>query len=323
MGAGAVLAVGVLVLSGCSAAASGSAATSATPAPEGAAGGAAAGPGAFGGGVSGEIAAVSGTTLQVQDDSSQTAVTYTATTAITQTVEASLGDVAVGSCVTISSADDVATTVVVSAAVDGSCAGIGVGGAGGFGGVGGAGGAGGGFSPGAGELPEGMPTDAPTAPGAGEDAPTAPTAPTGPTGPTAPTGEDAPTGSAPDGGGPGAAGGGPGGGAFTSGLVTAVSGTTITVRSELPASPSREDADADVPGAATETTTEVAVADSTTYSATVAADAAALAVGACVTARGESDDSGALAATTLAISAAVDGTCTTVFAVTPATLPAA
>jgi hypothetical protein len=85
-------------------------------------------PGAFG-----EIAAVQGKTLQVQNaQSGQVAVTWTAKTEITQQVAAARADVAVGSCVMAGSdtpatdassdADPVnATTVRISQPVDGSC----------------------------------------------------------------------------------------------------------------------------------------------------------------------------------------------------------
>ncbi len=80
-------------------------------------------------GASGVIAAVSGTTLQVQNaQSGQVAVTYTDATAITAQVSGTLADVVVGSCVRITSADDqadtettTATAVTVTAQVDGSC----------------------------------------------------------------------------------------------------------------------------------------------------------------------------------------------------------
>lgn len=55
-----------------------------------------------GNGASGQIAAISGKTLQVQNQTDgQVAVTYTAKTTITAQVAASLADVKVGSCVTV------------------------------------------------------------------------------------------------------------------------------------------------------------------------------------------------------------------------------
>lgn len=221
-------------------------------------------------GVSGLVAAASDGLLQVQSTSSdgeseQTAVTYTSETTVTSEITGSLADVAVGSCVTITTGTDedaVATTVRITAAVDGACTTA-------FGG-GGMGGA-----P-DGERPEGAPDGAPTG---------------------APTDGERPEG-APTGAPEGMGGGGFGG--MTAGLVTAVDGTTITVESTGP-----EDEDA--------TTTTVTVDDATTYTTTVDADASALAAGVCVTAQGEADESGGFAATSLAVSAAVDGACSTGF----------
>jgi hypothetical protein len=106
-------------------------------------------PGAFG-----EIAAVQGKTLQVQNpQSGQVAVTYGGHTQITQQVDAAPKDVSVGSCVVVGSdasgtaTDTVAaTTVRISQPTDGSCQG-------GFGGRGDA--------P-TGTPPGGIPSDAPS-----------------------------------------------------------------------------------------------------------------------------------------------------------------
>lgn len=80
---------------------------------------------------------------------------------------------------------------------------------------------------------------------------------------------------------------GPGG---TAGKVTAVSTTGFTVESA-------------------EVDAEVTVDAETTYSTTTEADAAAAEVGRCVTAAGESDDTGAVTATRISISDPVDGEC--------------
>jgi hypothetical protein len=103
-------------------------------------------------GVVGTAAAVSGSSLEVQNPTSgQVTVTFSASTPITDTVSVTAKDVTVGSCVTVvgkpsttgSAATSVtATSVTVSAPVKGSCTG---GGAGGFGG-----GGFGGFGPGSG-----------------------------------------------------------------------------------------------------------------------------------------------------------------------------
>lgn len=233
-----------------------------------------------GGGVTGEIAAVTDSVLQVQGDDGQTAVSWDDSTTITQTVAAALSDVTVGSCVVAVGASDdgtAATSVAISAAVDGECTG-------GFGGSGGSGGfGGGGEMPGDGEMPDDMPSGAPDgqapdgqAPGDGEQPSGMPT-------------------DMPD----GAAGGGFGG--VTTGLVTAVDGSTITVES----TGFGDDAQT--------TTSTVTVDDSTTYTTTVDADATAIAVGRCVVAQGDSDDSGKVAATSLVLSDAGDDGCSTGF----------
>ncbi|MEV7973651.1 hypothetical protein [Cellulomonas sp. NPDC089187] len=217
-----------------------------------------------GGGVSGEIAAVSDALMQVQGDDGQTAVTWDDSTTITQTVSAALTDVTVGVCVSATVGDDdIATSIVISQPVDGSC-------------VGGFGGGGGGLRQG--EVPSGMPTDLPEG-----EAP-----------------EGMPT-DRPD----GAAGGGFG--QFTTGLVTAVDGSTITVDAVSMGEPGDE---------ATEPTTEstaLTVGDATTYTTSVDADATAITVGRCVQAQGEQDDSGQMSASTLMLSDATDGSCTTGF----------
>ena len=105
-------------------------------------------------GVVGTAAAVSGSSLEVQNPTSgQVTVTFTASTPITDTVSVTSKDVTVGSCVTVvgqpsaagAAAKSVtATSVTISAPVKGSCIGAGAGGfgGGGFGGFGRGGGAG-------------------------------------------------------------------------------------------------------------------------------------------------------------------------------------
>ena len=99
-------------------------------------------------GVTGTAAAVSGSSMEVQNPTSgQVTVTFTTSIPITDTVSVTAKDVTVGSCVTVtdkpsttgSAASSVtATTVTISAPVKGSCTG-----AGGFGGGFGGGGFGG------------------------------------------------------------------------------------------------------------------------------------------------------------------------------------
>lgn len=89
--------------------------------------------------VSGEIAAVDGKTLQIQDGESQTAVTYSGSTTFLSRVTGKVSDIKTGECVTVlsSSTDEKATTVTAtsvtaSPATKGEC-GFGFGGSGGRG----------------------------------------------------------------------------------------------------------------------------------------------------------------------------------------------
>lgn len=207
-----------------------------------------AGPGARPG--SGKVAAVDGSTAQVQGSDGQTAVSWTATTTFTQQVDGSLDDVTKGACVLVrgESGDEDAVTasaVTISPAVDGECQG-----------------------PGGdrGARPTDLPTDLPS------DAPT-----------------DAPSGA------PGRAGGG-----MAMGTVTAVTDAGFTVESTAP-------------GGGDTSSVSVSVTDDTTFSTTAEADASAVKVGVCVQADGESDSTGAVAATSIRVSAATGGECTTGF----------
>ncbi|MFF1876371.1 hypothetical protein [Leifsonia sp. NPDC058230] len=184
----AALAAGAFLLTGCAAAAAPAAPAtgSATSAPSRGQSGA-------GRGISGQIAAVANGTLQVQGGSTQTAVTYTDATKVTQAVGASASAVTVGECVTgiTPPGSAAASSVQITPAVNGACAARG--------------GFGGGFGGGAGG------TRATRAPGATG------TRPSGGFGGGA--GRTRPSGA-------------PGGGAFTrpvSGLVTAVTSTDVTV----------------------------------------------------------------------------------------------
>lgn len=225
-----------------------------------------------GGGTFGQIAAVDGTTLQVQDASSQTAVSYSTSTKISKTVSVALSAVKVGECITASttpasgspsssstSSDAAVTSVAISQPSGGSCT-TGFGGQRGAGGQGGQGGQGG-----------PRPTDR-----AGSRPSVRPS---------------------------GAASGRFGGGNFvmpTSGKVTAVSGSTITV---------------DALDFQTQKTSskKVTVDESTTYTETQTGAASDLVVGQCVIALGKADDSGTVTATALTVSAPVNGSCTTGF----------
>ncbi|MCL2515907.1 MAG: DUF5666 domain-containing protein [Microbacteriaceae bacterium] len=272
----AALVVGAaLVLTGCSGsgAANASSKSSSTPQSQGQSrqGGGFGGGAGFGGGTVGQIAAVSGSTLQVQSSTDQTAVTFTSSTAITTTVDVALSAVKVGECVTAttvpasgstsssSSSTAPVTSVAISQPVSGSCSR-------GFGGTNGGGTFRGQGGTGSGQRPSGFPTSRPR-----------------------------PSGSA--------SGRGFGGGNFvlpTSGEVTAVSGSTITV----------DALDFQTQKTAPKTVT---VDASTKYTETEKATSTALAVGQCVVAQGKADDTGAVTATAIAVSAPVNGSCTTGF----------
>ncbi|MBO9555438.1 hypothetical protein [Cellulomonas sp.] len=230
-----------------------------------------------GGGTSGEIVAIDGTVLQLRSSDSQTAVTWTDTTTVTRTVAAALADVTVGSCVSTTTAptgDDAqaddsgpASTVRITAAADdGTC---------GFGGLGGGPGgdrpdfSGGEGSPGGPQgtrptdLPDGAPTDFPS-------------------------------------GAPAFMGGS---GGFSSGKVTAVDGSTITIEQTRPQPPSQDGSTSSPSSDDTTTSTVTVTVDaSTTYTKDAVADTSAIAVGLCAVARGEADDSGKVTATALMLS---------------------
>ncbi|MDM7854445.1 hypothetical protein [Cellulomonas alba] len=278
----------VVLLAGCQGSSSGSGGDQPSAAPSAQAGGpgngsegaAGDGPGLApgGGAVTGEIAAVTGTVAQVRGTDGQTSVTWTGSTTFERTTTGTLADVKVGACVTAvavgqgadassSSSGAVTRVTITPAGSDGTC-------------TGGFGGGRGGFPGGRdGQRPSGAPTDLP---GGGQRG----------------ANGERPT------GGPGA-GRFPGGfGGFTSGKVTAVSGSTITV-----------DALQLGTGGSTPTTApkQVAVDASTTYTTTARSDASAVKVGLCAVARGKADDSGAVTATSITLSDKVDGSCSTGF----------
>jgi Domain of unknown function (DUF5666) len=95
-------------------------------------------------GVIGTAAAVSGSSMEVQNPTSgQVTVTFTNSTAITETVAVTSKDVTVGSCVAVvgprsasgaAATSVTATSVTVSSPVNGTCTAAGFGGFGGFGG---------------------------------------------------------------------------------------------------------------------------------------------------------------------------------------------
>lgn len=232
-----------------------------------------------GNGISGLIAAVSDSLMQVQSTDSQTGVTWTDETVITQTVPVGLDAITVGSCVVAvapaaeegSTATTAATTIAVSDPVDGGCAA-------GFGALPGAGGAATGEMPGDFEPPEGMefPED-------GE----------------LPEGLELPEGFELPGDGERPEGMGGRGGAFGQmiiGSVTAVSGSTVTIETT------------DMDGAMTTRTLETDT--DSVVTTTVTADATAIAVGLCASVRGETDTRGGMTAATIALSDPGENGCT-------------
>jgi hypothetical protein len=285
------LVLAALVLSGCGGSSSGSPAGAAAPT-GGQTTGAANGQGGRPPGVFGLVAQISGKTLQVQSTSEQTAVIYTTSTKFTATVATTKKDVTVGSCVVVRTADATggtgaatptarptqsssvtATSVTITAPTGGQCAITAAFGGGGFRGTGG-GGTGG---PGSGQITPGgvRPSGAPTG---------------------------------------GARGFGGGFAQMTFGKVTAVSGSGFTVAAETFAG--RQGSAGSTPTTPTGTpslttrTVTVTTSAKTTYTTTKTATASALAVGKCVSARGATDSTGSVTATSIAVTPAVDGACT-------------
>jgi hypothetical protein len=284
--AGAAVCCAVMFVGACGGGtpATGSATGAPTTRPGGGAGGGfgdGAGSGARGfPGATGLLAEIDGTTLQVQGPNAQTAVTYSAATTFTNTVASRLSDVVVGVCVQARSARPPSGT--------------------------------GGTAP----TPAPSASTGPIAAASVEITPavngscsspigTRTPFPGGTRGPGATAG---PTRS-PSTGGNGFGGNGPGGrgfggfGAF--GKVTAVNGATFTVQSLRPQGGT---ATAPVP-----TTETVETLPATTYTRTLTANAKALVVGLCVTALGKASDTGSIAATSITLRPAENGSCTSGF----------
>lgn len=253
-------------------------------------------------GAQGKIADISGKTLQVQNDTTQTAVTYTASTKMSQTVSAARSDLAVGKCVSVrpvqsgtdantapAPADDstpvAAGSVSISDPVNGSCNG-------GFGGGAFGGGA---FGAGRGNGGQGFQGRR----GQGTNGQTA-AGQAGTGDPNAANGQNR---------GPR---GGFGGGA--NGKITQINGDTLTVESQRPQFDANGTAGStsSTPTMTTVTRT-VTLSSATTYTKTESASASDLKVGKCVTALGSTDSNGTLTATTIALRPAENGSCTTGF----------
>lgn len=235
-------------------------------------------------GASGKIAEISGSTMQVQNISTQTAVSWTKDTTFTDTVSAESSDLAVGDCIAVTpaSTDTTVTTdettpvaaasISINDAVNGACA------IGGFGGPGG----GGGFR---GQMPEAQ---------ASVDG-------------QAPTTRQLPDGAQrPDGAQGNRIGGFRGG---VSGKVVSVDGGTITVEMTRPAMPNGTSTAPPTTGTTT-TSRTVTFSSTTTWNRTESAGSDALKVGRCVTALGTAGSTGAVTATSIVVRPATDGECT-------------
>lgn len=242
-------------------------------------------------GATGLLAEIDGTTLQVQGADTQTAVTYSAATTFTHTVSARLSDVVVGACVQARTArlpsgtGDAAPTAAPSAN--------------------------------AGPIVAASVEITPSVNGSCAS-PVGSRAPF-PGGTRGPEGTGAPTRS-PSAGGNGFGSNGPGGrgfgglGAF--GKVTAVNGATFTIESSRPQDGGAATTAAPgtaVPGTAVPTTESVETSAVTTYTRTLSTNAKALAVGLCVTALGKASDTGSIAATSITIRPAENGSCSSGF----------
>ncbi|MDQ1733079.1 MAG: hypothetical protein QOK10_3238 [Pseudonocardiales bacterium] len=238
-------------------------------------------------GASGEVVAIAATTLQVQNSTSQTAVTYTKTTSFTDTAPATAAMLKVGLCVSArpapsSSASSSATSapgnrptsvvaarITLSQPVNGECAaGFGSGG-------GGTGGGGfGGFARGTGGAqPSGTP-------GGNNGA--------------------RPSGAARGGF------GGFGGGFGATGKISSISGTTFVVASVRRPVPNGQTTPSAAPNSSDITVTTTST---TIYRQTLKSTASAVKVGRCVTALGKADDTGAITATAISVSPKENGSC--------------
>jgi hypothetical protein len=234
-------------------------------------------------GANGQIAAISGRTLQVRSpQSGQVAVSWTATTRFSRTVPVTGSAVTVGSCVDVRTdaatsssgsapaTDVTATSITVSNPVKGSCStergGFGAGGGPGFGG-------------GAGR-PSGFPSGAPSG---------------------FPSGRPG-----------GRTGNGTGFARPVVGQVTAVRAGVLTVAAvdvAVPAPGTTGTSGTPTSDATVTSPVTVRTTATTTWTRTTTGTAKDLAVGQCVTALGKADDTGAVTATTIATRPAQDGQC--------------
>jgi hypothetical protein len=234
--------------------------------------------GGAGPGASGSVAAISGSSMEVQSQASgQVSVGWTAATTFSQTVAVAANSVAVGDCVAITGSNSKGTitakAVSVSQPTNGKCTTMT-----GFGGARGA----------VGTAPSGA-------------RPTGEGAPPGGTSGHSPSGA---SGKRPT----GFAGGGNFG--FATGQVTAVTANELVISGSSSATAQTKSKQKTTSKA---TTVKVKVAASTTYSEDQSATASNLAVGDCVTASGTSSSTGAVTASMVRITSTGGNTCTTGF----------
>lgn len=258
-----VAALLVAVLTACSS--SGGATT--TPAQPAAPSGTAAnqrggGSAGFGPAASGEIAAKKGTTLQVQSSSAQTAVRFTGRTTFTAQKATTRKAVKVGMCVTAVGTANSSSASVSAKTVE-------VGSCAASRGLGGA-------RPSGANRPSGLPTGM--------------------------AGGGFPTGVAPSGAPASRLAGGAGAGGFVSGTVTAVHGSSITVKARAFGATGSAD-----------TTRSVHVTAATIYRMTAKATSSAAKVGTCAVVQGKTDGKGTVTASRIALSPKTSGACTTGF----------
>jgi Domain of unknown function (DUF5666) len=256
--------------------------------------------GRFGPGASGSVAAITGSSMEVQSqETGQVTVSWTSSTTFTQNATITASSVAVGDCVTVTGTTAKSTTITAKSVAitpapssGGTCgAGFTGGAPGRFAGRG-TGSSGGGSGGGSGSR---------SFPG-GQGGP-----PSGASGSRSHRGF-------------------PGGGSFSfaSGKVTAATGSSLTI-SGFSSATFRQQAGKNPPkkGATKKSTTarkapkattvKVAVNGSTTYTETQSAAASDLAVGDCVRANGTSNSNGSVTATTVDITSTGGQTCTTGF----------
>ncbi len=244
-------------------------------------------------GASGSVAAITGTSMEVQNQlSGQVTVNWTTSTTFSQMVDVSASSVAVGDCLTVTGSTSKkskavkATTVTVSQPTSGQCSG----------GLGGFAGSGSGGPPSGGNLA-----------GGGSGGP--------------PSGGSFPGGGS---GGPPSGANLPGGGSgrprslsnvgFASGKVTAVNSGSLTISGFSSASLSapKKNAKGTRPTVKT-STVKVTISSSTTYKESQGAASTALAVGDCVTAAGSNDSTGTVTASSVQITSTGSASCTSGF----------